>query len=121
MSHHAQVRAVLEDWRNFSNAGGAGITNLFKEGIWRRPSIILEVDPPEHERTRRVLMRVLSARALKAMLPDFQAVARDLIDRALDLGDFEAVTELHDQLKGLPTGTVRKLLRMGMKMRKKAG
>jgi cytochrome P450 len=94
VSHHAQVRAVLEDWRNFSNAGGAGITNLFKEGIWRRPSIILEVDPPEHERTRRVLMRVLSARALKAMLPDFQAVARDLIDRALDLGDFEAVTEL---------------------------
>ena len=33
----------------------------------------------------------------------------------------EAVTELHDQMKQLPTGTVRKLLRMGVKMRKKAG
>ena len=36
-------------------------------------------------------------------------------------GFFEAVTELHDQMKQLPTGTVRKLLRMGTKMRKKAG
>jgi len=36
-------------------------------------------------------------------------------------GFFEAVTELHDQMKRLPTGTVRKLLRMGTKMRKKAG
>ena len=36
-------------------------------------------------------------------------------------GFFEAVTELYDGMKGLPTGTVRKLLRMGMKVRKKAG
>ena len=34
-------------------------------------------------------------------------------------GFFEAVTELHDQMKGLPTGTVRKLLRMGTKVRRK--
>jgi len=36
-------------------------------------------------------------------------------------GFFEAVTELHDQMKRLPTGTVRKLLRMGTKTRKKSG
>jgi len=36
-------------------------------------------------------------------------------------GFFEAVTELYDQMKRLPTGTVRKLLRMGTKVRKKAG
>src|SRR5205814_7768146 len=35
-------------------------------------------------------------------------------------GFFEAVTELHDQMKGLPTGTVRKLLKMGAKMKRKA-
>ena len=36
-------------------------------------------------------------------------------------GFFEAVTELYDQMKRLPTGTVRKLLRMGTKVRRKAG
>ncbi len=33
-------------------------------------------------------------------------------------GFFDAVTELHDQMKSLPTGTVRKLLRMGAKVSK---
>ena len=33
-------------------------------------------------------------------------------------GFFEAVTELHDEMKRLPTGTVRKLLRMGAKVSK---
>jgi DNA-binding transcriptional regulator GbsR (MarR family) len=32
-------------------------------------------------------------------------------------GFFEAVTELHDHMKSLPTGTVRKLLKMGTKMK----
>jgi hypothetical protein len=35
-------------------------------------------------------------------------------------GFFEAVTELHDHMKSLPTGTVRKLLKMGAKMKRKA-
>ena len=34
-------------------------------------------------------------------------------------GFFEAVTELYDQMKALPTGMVRKLLRMGTKVKKK--
>ena len=92
--HHAQVKAVLTDWRRFSNAGGGGITNYFKEKNWRQPSIILEVDPPEHERTRRVLMRVLSGTALKAMRPGFEIVADRLVDEAIGMGEIEAVNDL---------------------------
>jgi DNA-binding transcriptional regulator GbsR (MarR family) len=33
-------------------------------------------------------------------------------------GFFDAVTELHDEMKSLPTGTVRKLLRLGAKVSK---
>ena len=94
VSHHAQVRAVLNDWQSFSNAGGGGLTNLFVETNWRRKSIILEVDPPEHERTRRVLMRVLNATALKAMRPGFETVADRLVDAALAKGRIEAVADL---------------------------
>ena len=36
-------------------------------------------------------------------------------------GFFEAVTELYNQMKGLPTGMVRKILRMGTKVKKKGG
>jgi len=94
VSHHAQVRAVLNDWQNFSNAGGGGMTNYFKEKNWRQSSIILEVDPPEHSRTRAVLSRVLSATALKAMRAGFEHVARDLVAQALGRGEIEAISEL---------------------------
>ena len=94
VSHHAHVRQVLTDWQNFSNAGGGGITNYFKEPNWRPPSIILEVDPPDHDRTRKVLMRVLSATRLKAMRPEFEAVADRLVDQALAAGRIEAVGDL---------------------------
>ena len=52
VSRYEPVRAVLSDWKRFSNAGGGGIKNYFVEQPWRRPSLILEVDPPEHQRTR---------------------------------------------------------------------
>jgi cytochrome P450 len=94
VQHYAQVKAVLGNWQDFSNAGGGGLTNYFKVKPWRRPSIILDVDPPEHDRTRKVLMRVLSASALKALRPGFVPVAERLIDAALNAGEVEAVADL---------------------------
>ncbi|QSR19610.1 cytochrome P450 [Novosphingobium sp. KA1] len=94
VQHHAQVKEVLGDWQRFSNAGGGGLTNYFKEPNWRQPSIILEVDPPEHERTRRVMMRALNAKALKAMRGGFEKVADELFTAALEKRKIEAVYDL---------------------------
>jgi cytochrome P450 len=94
VQHHAQVKDVLTDWRRFSNAGGGGLTNYFKEPNWRQPSIILEVDPPEHERTRKVMMRVINANAIKSLRGGFEAVARRLVDAALAQGEIEAISQL---------------------------
>ena len=72
-----------------------------------------EIDP-----TREMLRRCLTDLDPKEPGGDY---TRERL--AAMAGFFEAVTELHDQMKRLPTGTVRKLLRMGTrsKMRKKAG
>jgi cytochrome P450 len=94
VAHEAEVRTVLGDWERFSNAGGGGLANYFEVPPWRPPSIILEVDPPLHQRARGVLMRALSPRVLAAMRPAFEREAERLIDRALSLGSFDAVTEL---------------------------
>lgn len=94
VQHHAQVKQVLTDWQRFSNAGGGGITNYFKDKNWRQPSIILEVDPPEHDRTRKVMMRVINATALKAMRAGFERVAGELVDAALARGHIEGVADL---------------------------
>src|SRR5271165_1029673 len=70
-----------------------------------------EIDP-----TREILRRCLAE--LDPKEPGAEYTRERLEAMA---GFFEAVTELYDQMKRLPTGTVRKMLRIGAKVRKKAG
>ena len=93
-ARYEPVRAVLNDWKHFSNAGGGGLTNYFLEKPWRRPSLILEVDPPEHQRTRKVLMKALSSERLQSLRATFEHHADTLIEAALEQGSFDAIPEL---------------------------
>jgi 4-methoxybenzoate monooxygenase (O-demethylating) len=94
VSHHETVAAVLNDFGTFSNAGGGGLANYFKEAPWRKPSIILEVDPPDHERTRAALTRVLSPRTLKAIRPRFEQDAAAFVEAIADRQNIDAIPEL---------------------------
>lgn len=94
VARYDRVREVLGNWKSFSNAGGGGLKNYFVEKPWRRPSIILEVDPPEHARTRKVLMDVLSPALLQQLRPTFEACAEQLIDEALERGSVDAIPDL---------------------------
>lgn len=89
-----EIKAVFADHVNFSNAGGAGLANHFREKPWRQPSIILEADPPLHTRTRKVLARVLSVGAMRRLEEAFKAKAAVLVDRLIAKGSFDAVREL---------------------------
>lgn len=94
VARYDRVREVLIDWKRFSNAGGGGLKNYFIDKPWRRPSIILEVDPPEHTRTRKVFMDVLSPTRLQQLRPTFEAQAEQLIDEALERGTIDAIPDL---------------------------
>jgi cytochrome P450 len=94
VARYDAVRAVLGDWKTFSNAGGGGLQNYFLEKPWRRPSLILEVDPPDHQRTRRVLMQVLSSERLQRLRATFEAEADALIDQAIARGTLDAIPDL---------------------------
>jgi cytochrome P450 len=94
VSRYEPVRAVLGDWKRFSNAGGGGIKNYFLEKPWRRPSLILEVDPPEHQRTRKVLMQALAPERLQQLRLVFEAQADAIIDEALERGTLDAIPDL---------------------------
>lgn len=93
--HHCDTcQKVLTDYGTFSNAGGGGLQNYFRQAPWRRPSIILEVDPPDHSRTRTVLSRALSPRVLRDLRATFEAEAQMLIPPVVARGHVEAVSEL---------------------------
>lgn len=94
MARHKEVHAALNDWQTFSSSAGVGISDYRKEKPWRKPSIILEVDPPVHTRSRAVLSRVLSRRALGALRDMFEREAELLVQRLLAKGSFDGMKDL---------------------------
>lgn len=61
VGRHEQATRILTDPKTYCSSAGVGLTNFHTEKPWRKPSIILEVDPPEHSRTRKVFVRILPA------------------------------------------------------------
>lgn len=80
---HAEVRAVLNDHGTFISSAGVGLANFRVEKPFRPPSLILEADPPQHTRSRAVLARILSPKAVMQIRATFAAEAESLVERAV--------------------------------------
>lgn len=87
------TQKVFSDHATFVSSRGVGLNDFALEEPWRPPSIILEVDPPDHTRTRKVMARTLSQKVVREYADRFRAVAEALVDRMLDKGRIDAVTD----------------------------
>ena len=91
---YEETNEVFSDWQRFVSSRGVGLQDFSLEEPWRPPSIVLEVDPPYHTKTRAVMERALSPRAVAKLKERFREAAEKLIDELLEKGTFEAVEEL---------------------------
>ncbi|PPK98836.1 cytochrome P450 [Kineococcus xinjiangensis] len=98
LARYAHVHAALVDWQSFPSGAGVGLSNFRHETPWRKPSLLLETDPPRHDAPRVVLERVLSPRALRRLREQWAADAHLLVDellrRVAGTGEFDAVPSL---------------------------
>lgn len=94
VARYEHVQAMLADWHSFSSQRGVGLSDFAKEKPWRLPSLLLEKDPPLHDRTRKVMDRVMSPAAVRALRADFARAADRLIDELLQRERFDAVRDL---------------------------
>jgi cytochrome P450 len=121
VARHAEVKAVLDDWQAFSSARGVGIQDFAKEMPARPPSIVLETDPPLHDRTRKVQARVLSPAAIAALREPFTAAAETLVEALVAQQEFDAIPalaeayplEVFPDAMGMPRDNRRHLLPWG--------
>jgi hypothetical protein len=117
----AEVRKVITDWQNFGSKGGGGISNYYRDKPWREPSVVFEVDPPDHTRTRTVLTRILSPGALAKLKDGLEAEAKQLVAEVTRTDTFDAVLDLAKPFPlkvipdavGLPREDREKLLAYG--------
>jgi len=77
---------VFRDYETFESSAGTGLTNTKRTENWRKPSVILENDPPSHTTYRRVMTSVLSQRVVRRLTEEFQQRADELVDRVLAQG-----------------------------------
>jgi cytochrome P450 len=93
-ARYAEVKAMLDDWRTFSSARGVGLQDFAREKPARPPSLVLETDPPLHDRTRKVQARVLSPAAVARLRETFEAVAEAMAESLAERGEFDAIPDL---------------------------
>jgi 4-methoxybenzoate monooxygenase (O-demethylating) len=94
VARYEEVHAILNDWQTFCSSRGVGLTDFAKEQPWRPKSLVLETDPPLHDKTRRVLNRVLSASVMTRLRERFAKEADALIDELVERGSFDAIADL---------------------------
>ncbi len=93
-ARHAEVQAALTDWQTFSSAAGVGIDDFRRSKPWRPPSLILEADPPLHTRSRAVMNRALSAKAMAGLRASFQEAAEHLADALVARRRVDAIADI---------------------------
>ncbi|WP_051938953.1 cytochrome P450 [Phaeacidiphilus oryzae] len=109
-ARYATVRAAVLDHDTFSSATGVGLADLSRrqpasdrdagmaggdrEAGWRTPSLLLEQDPPDHTRARRVVGSVLSPSAVRAKADAWAAEAETMVRALVGTGEFDAVSRL---------------------------
>src|SRR5439155_6419265 len=94
VARYQEVHDVLHDWRTFCSGRGVGVSDFAKERPWRPPSLVLETDPPEHDRARAVLNRVLSPAAIRELRAGFAAAAEAKVREIVRKSRFDGIAEL---------------------------
>lgn len=96
MARYAQVQPALKDWQTFVSGRGVGLSDFAREEPWRPPSLLLEADPPLHDRTRGLMNKVANLTSLKAAMPAWQVKADALVERVVAKRRIDAVADLSE-------------------------
>ena len=94
LARYAEVHAALTDWRSYSSAAGAGLAHFGKEKPWRPPSLLLETDPPVHDKMRAIVDKVVAPAALRHLRELFTPAAAALADRVVARGSIDGVKDI---------------------------
>jgi 4-methoxybenzoate monooxygenase (O-demethylating) len=94
MARFKEVRPALLDWKTYCSGMGVGYTHFGKDKPWRPPSLLLETDPPLHDRTRRIVGRVVAPAGLQRLREPFAKEAQAAVERILARGRIDGVADL---------------------------
>jgi cytochrome P450 len=97
-SRHADVTAILRDKRFGKDFVGRitrrSGTQVLEEPVYRSMSHwMLQLDPPDHGRLRRLVVRAFTARRVEDMRPRIQQIVDEIINRLESQGHLDLVAD----------------------------
>jgi len=99
ITKHADVKAASHDWRTFSSELGATfIPTADEEMLAQLQLTILNMDPPKHERYRRLVSRGFTPRMIRILVEDIERRAARVIGDVSERGEVEFVEEIAAQV-----------------------
>lgn len=99
VTKHADVRAVSHDCVTFSSElGGTFIPSQDEEAMAQLRLTILNMDPPKHNRYRRLVSKGFTPRMIAALVEEIERRAAAVVDAVCEKGEVEFVEEIAAQV-----------------------
>jgi cytochrome P450 len=120
---HADVEMVSRDFARFTASRGIRIEDMAPDELEARRTM-MESDPPEHARLRRLVQPGFTPRVVATYEEAFRRLAGYVLDRVLAIGEFDFVTEISRELPirllcrllGVPESDASQLVAWGDQM-----
>lgn len=99
VTRYADLMAVSKDPMTFSSArGGTNIFEVPEEDLSMLRLLMLNMDPPKHNKFRRLVSTGFTARMVTQLEPHVREICRHLIDNVVERESFDFVTEIAAEL-----------------------
>jgi cholest-4-en-3-one 26-monooxygenase len=99
VTKHADVKQCSHDWRTFSSEQGATfIPTQDEEALASLRLTILNMDPPKHERYRRLVSKGFTPRMIRMLVEEIERRAARVVDEVCEKGEVEFVEEIAGQV-----------------------
>src|SRR3954454_3192822 len=121
VTRYADIREVHRNVGvSSSERGGTSLEDLDPEQIEARKSM-LDMDPPRHDELRGLIARRFTPRAVHVWEEQVRRVTREVLDRALPMGEFDFVREVSSEIPmqvfaeilGIPQDERRVIIEIG--------
>lgn len=114
VTKHEDIRAVARDTETYSNVilameelqgdNGRRYQEILKQRGWEHVHVLHRTDPPVHSQHRKLVDRVFTPARIKNLVPQVDALAHELIDRFIDRGECDLITDFALPLPGMILG-----------------
>jgi cytochrome P450 len=99
VTSHELVTAVLRDPASFSShLGGTTMPSLAPESLAMFRQMMLNMDPPEHVRLRRILQPIFTPRAVERLHESVTTNAREIVDDLAGVAECDLVTSVSAEM-----------------------